>query len=133
MKSLKAPLTNCLCESGKPYQACCKPYHLGTAPAPAAEALMRSRYTAYVLGLEDYLLNTWHPDTRPQALNLADDTAIKWLGLQVEHAEITSNNTATVAFIARYKIGGKAEKMHEVSQFVRIENRWYYLSGVHIG
>lgn len=93
---------------------------------------MRSRYTAYVLKLEDYLLNTWHPDTRPQALNLADDTTTKWLGLQVKHAEITGETTATVAFVARYKIGGKAERMHEISQFVRLENRWYYLSGVHI-
>ncbi len=93
---------------------------------------MRSRYTAYVLGLEDYLLNTWHPDTRPQALNLAEDTATSWLGLQVKHAENTSDNTATVEFVARYKIGGKAERMHEISQFVRIEGCWYYLSGVHI-
>lgn len=93
---------------------------------------MRSRYTAYVLGLEDYLLNTWHPDTRPQALNLADDTTTKWLGLQVKHVKINDEKDATVAFIARYKINGKAERMHEISQFLRIENRWYYFSGVHI-
>lgn len=93
---------------------------------------MRSRYTAYVLGLEDYLLNTWHPDTRPQALNLADDTTTKWLGLQVKHVKINGEKDATVAFIARYKINGKAERMHEISQFLRIENRWYYFSGVHI-
>lgn len=92
---------------------------------------MRSRYTAYVLKLEAYLLATWHPNTRPQALNLADDTATKWLGLQIKHAEITGEATATVAFVARYKINGKAERMYEISQFIRIENRWYYCSGEH--
>ncbi|MDO9051484.1 MAG: YchJ family metal-binding protein [Methylotenera sp.] len=131
MKSHKAPSDNCPCESGKPYVACCAPFHQGL-PAPTAEALMRSRYTAYVLKLEAYLLATWHPNTRPQALNLADDTATKWLGLQIKHAEITGETTATVAFVARYKIGGKAERMHEISQFIRLDNHWHYLSGVHI-
>ena len=90
---------------------------------------MRSRYTAYVLGLEDYLLQTWHPDTRPATLNLAEDPPAKWLGLQVKHTETMSESTATVEFVARYKIAGKAERLHELSQFVRIESRWYYLSG----
>lgn len=90
---------------------------------------MRSRYAAYVLGLEDYLLQTWHTDTRPISLNLADNAPIKWIGLQVKHAELTSETTATVEFIARYKVGGKAERMHELSQFELIENRWYYLTG----
>jgi SEC-C motif-containing protein len=131
VKSPKTPSNNCPCESGKPYVACCAPFHQGL-PAPTAEALMRSRYTAYVLKLEAYLLTTWHPNTRPQALNLADDNATKWLGLQIKHAEITGETTATVAFVARYKIGGKAERMHEISQFIRLDNHWHYLSGVHI-
>ena len=96
---------------------------------PTAEALMRSRYTAYVLQLEDYLLQTWHADTRPAALNLAEDLPAKWLGLQVKHAEIISESTATVEFVARYKIGGKAERLHELSEFVHIDGRWYYLTG----
>lgn len=90
---------------------------------------MRSRYTAYVLALEDYLLQTWHTDTRPAALNLAEDQPLKWLGLQVKHAEIINESTATVEFVARYKVGGKAERLHELSQFVRLEGRWYYLVG----
>jgi len=90
---------------------------------------MRSRYSAYVLGLEGYLLQTWYPDTRPAALNLADDIQTKWLGLQVKQFVITSGNNATVEFIARYKIGGKAERIHERSQFERIDGRWYYLTG----
>ncbi|MBA3696620.1 MAG: zinc chelation protein SecC [Methylotenera sp.] len=89
---------------------------------------MRSRYTAYVLELEQYLLHTWHPDTRPLALNLNEGQAIKWLGLQVKQVE-TSEPTATVHFVARYKIGGKAARLCELSQFVRLENRWYYLIG----
>ena len=118
----------CPCDSGKPYNSCCEPAHNGT-PAPTAEALMRSRYTAYVLGLEAYLLKTWHADTRPAALNLADDTQTKWLGLQIKRAENTSETSATVEFVARYKINGKAERLHEVSEFVRVDGCWYYLTG----
>jgi SEC-C motif-containing protein len=122
----------CPCESGKPYSTCCEPYHLGLAP-PTAEALMRSRYTAFVLGLEGYLLQTWHPDTRPSTLNLTEDPPMKWLGLQVKHAVNTSETSATVEFVARYKISGKAERLHELSQFMRIEGCWYYLSGSETG
>ena len=118
----------CPCESGKTYNTCCKPAHKGST-ALTAEALMRSRYTAYVLGLEGYLLKTWYPDMRPTALNLSDDIQTKWLGLQVKRAENTSETTAIVEFVARYKIGGKAELLHEVSQFVRVEGCWYYLAG----
>ena len=118
----------CPCESGKPYNTCCEPAHKGT-PAPTAEALMRSRYTAYVLGLENYLLKTWSAETRPAELNLGDDAPTKWLGLQVKRAENTSETTATVEFFARYKINGKAERLHEISQFVRIDGCWYYLVG----
>lgn len=91
---------------------------------------MRSRYSAYVLGLENYLLETWHTDTRPTALNLADEPKIKWLGLQIKHAETKHDRTATVEFVARYKINGKAEKMHEISQFMHINKKWYYLKAL---
>lgn len=118
----------CPCESGKSYSVCCQPYHQGT-PTNNAEALMRSRYSAYVLGLEQYLLATWHPNTRPATLNLNKDVATKWLGLSIKRFEDTSNTTAIVEFIARYKTGGqKAERLHEVSQFV-LTDRWYYVSG----
>lgn len=90
---------------------------------------MRSRYTAFALGLEKYLLQTWHPDTRPATLDLTEDPPTKWLGLKVKHAELTSETTATVEFIARYKITGKAERLHELSQFIRINGHWYYLTG----
>lgn len=90
---------------------------------------MRSRYTAFVLGLEAYLLQTWHPETRPVALNLNEDTPTKWLGLQVKHIKTISETTATVEFVARYKVAGKAGRLHELSQFERIEGRWYYSVG----
>lgn len=118
----------CPCESGKPYNTCCELAHTGS-PALTAETLMRSRYTAYVLGLEAYLLKTWAAETRPAALNLGDDTQTKWLDLQVKRAENTSETTAIVEFVARYKIGGKAQRLHEISQFVRVDGCWYYLIG----
>ena len=94
---------------------------------------MRSRYTAYVLGLEAYLLKTWALATRPAALNLSDDTATKWLGLQVKRVEYASESfkkeTAIVEFVAHYKISGKAERLHEISQFIRVDGYWYYLTG----
>ena len=116
----------CPCGSGQLYQDCCEPYHLSLA-APNAEKLMRSRYSAYVLGLEEYLLNTWHPNTRPQALNLKQDRT-QWLGLEVKRFE-PNDEQAIVEFIARYKINGKPGKMHETSRFSRIANRWFYVDG----
>jgi SEC-C motif domain protein len=130
VKLFKTSANLCPCESGKYYETCCEPAHNGST-ALTAEALMRSRYTAYVLGLEGYLLKTWATETRPAELNLGDDKATKWLGLQVKRAENTSETTAIVEFVARYKIGGKAERLHEVSQFVRINGYWYYLAGTH--
>ncbi len=90
---------------------------------------MRSRYTAYVLELDDYLMQTWHENTRPDALNLREEPQPKWLGLQIKRTEMTSTDKAIVEFIARYKLNGKAERLHEVSQFTKIEDRWYYLEG----
>lgn len=92
---------------------------------------MRSRYSAYVLGLEDYLLSTWHPDTRPGALDLASQSPKPtWLGLSVKRHENPTSNTAVVEFVARMRIGGgSAQRMHEVSRFVREDGRWYYVDG----
>ncbi len=109
------------------YAACCGRYHGGT-PAPDAEALMRSRYTAYVLKLEAYLLDTWHPRTRPAVLDLATDGS-KWLGLEVKKHLVESDSRATVEFVARYKIGGRAYRLHEISHFVLEEGRWFYVAG----
>ena len=90
---------------------------------------MRSRYSAYVLGDEAYLLSTWHETTRPARVELDTGGATRWLGLDVRHHESTGVGTAIVEFVARYKIGGRAHRMHENSRF-RLENgRWYYVDG----
>ncbi len=121
-------MTPCPCGRPLAYAACCGPLHEGI-PAPDAESLMRSRYSAYVLGLEDYLLATWHVSTRPAALNLASDPQPKWLGLEVK-AAAQAEDAATVEFVARCKLGGRAQRMHEISRFVREDGRWYYVDGV---
>ena len=127
MKLAKSQL--CACESGKTYAACCKIYHDGT-PAPTAELLMRSRYTAYTLSLEPYLLTTWHPETRPTSLNLTEnDRHILWLGLQIKATEQLNDTEATVTFVARFKDNaqqGKAERMLEKSHFIRLNGQWFY-------
>ena len=89
---------------------------------------MRSRYSAYVLNLADYLLATWHASTRPTREELAQDPASKWLGLDVKKHTPNGNN-ATVEFVARYKVGGRAHRLHEVSRFVREDGKWFYVDG----
>lgn len=89
---------------------------------------MRSRYTAFVLENRDYLLYSWHPDTRPKTLDF--DPNSKWLGLKVKTCLKggASDSLGSVSFVARYKVGGKAERIVEDSEFVRIEGRWVYHS-----
>lgn len=90
---------------------------------------MRSRYSAYVLRDADYLLATWHPDTRPAALDLDEDPPPKWLGLDVKRHEAQDASHATVEFVARYKVNGRALRLAECSRFERLGDRWYYLDG----
>lgn len=116
----------CPC-GGADYATCCGRYHNGE-PAPDALALMRSRYTAYVLKLEPYLLATWHRSTRPISLDLATENG-KWLGLEVKKHKPESTQRASVEFVARYKIGGRATRMHEKSRFVCEGGQWFYLDG----
>ena len=118
----------CPCGQAKDYAACCGKHHAG-APAPTAEALMRSRYSAYVLALEAYLLATWHASTRPPSLDLAQDEKTRWLGLEIKRHEATGSDSAIVEFVARYKTAGRAQRLHEVSRFLREDGRWYYLDG----
>lgn len=90
---------------------------------------MRSRYAAYVLGLELYLLATWHPSTRPAELKLDEDRPQRWLGLSIKRHEVQDENNAIVEFVARYKIAGRAYRLHEISRFVREDGRWFYVDG----
>ncbi len=118
----------CPCGGGD-YARCCQPLHIGERVAPDAERLMRSRYSAYVLELEAYLLSTWHPRTRPASLDLSGDTGTRWLGLSVKAHQQSDADHATVEFVARYKIGGRAHRLHELSRFLREDGRWFYVDG----
>jgi SEC-C motif domain protein len=117
----------CPCYSGKPYADCCQPLHDGLA-APDAERLMRSRYSAYALKLPDYILHTWHADTRPATLTQEDLIGIKWLKLQVLSHTPVDADTALVKFVASFQSGQqKKEQLTEHGQFVRINDRWLYV------
>lgn len=96
--------------------------------APTAEALMRSRYSAFVLDKLPYLLATWHSSTRPAALE-PNPPDLKWLGLAVKKAQQQDADHATVEFVARSRQAGRAHRLHELSRFVREEGRWYYVDG----
>jgi SEC-C motif domain protein len=110
------------------YAQCCGRWiDDATTPAPDAESLMRSRYSAFVRQREAYLLATWHASTRPAELNLEE--GVKWLGLEVRLHQMTSDTTAQVEFVARYRVGGRAVRLHERSRFVCEEGRWYYVDG----
>ncbi len=122
----------CPCGLAADYAACCGRFHAGDA-APDAERLMRSRYSAYVRHLPDYLRATWHPDTRPAELSLEDAPGqrTQWLGLTVQAHRATGSDSAEVRFTARYRVGGgSVVKMTEHSRFLRVEGRWYYLDAV---
>ena len=113
--------------SGKSFDACCAPYLEGAVIAPTAEALMRSRYCAYSLKDEAYLRATWDERTLPSE-QLVHGDPTQWLGLEVKQHKADGDN-ATVEFVARYKIGGRAHRLHEVSRFVRYDGRWFYVDG----
>ncbi|MDM9561013.1 YchJ family protein [Bordetella petrii] len=122
----------CPCGSGQAYSRCCEPWHRGPRrlQAPSAVALMRSRYSAFVLDELQYLLDTWHPHTRPARLD-PNPPDLKWLGLQVkQHAQQDAAH-ATVEFVARYRQGGRATRLHELSRFELRDGRWFYLDGEH--
>ncbi len=120
--------TPCPCDPGRRFESCCGPLLAGDRIAGDAEALMRSRYSAYVRGDRGYLRATWHPDTRPDALDL--DEGVHWLGLAVKRHVREDATRAVVEFVARYRIGGqRAVRLHEVSRFECLEGRWYYRDG----
>ncbi|NWF38268.1 hypothetical protein F3F96_03840 [Mariprofundus sp. NF] len=110
----------CPCGSGNTFANCCEPIIAG-ATAPTAEALMRSRYAAYVQGCWKYLHSSWHPDTRPSKVS---PTSSDWLGLTIVHA-----TTDTVEFIAGFREGSKIMALHETSRFAQVDGHWRYLDG----
>ena len=121
----------CPCGSNIPYTDCCEQY-IGTAtPAPTAEKLMRSRYSAYTQKESQYLLHSWHTTTRPTALDFSQEPQPNWLGLKICRTEAGSENDTSgiVEFIARYKTDTAPEVIHEVSRFVKEGGHWFYVDG----
>ncbi|MHA7134288.1 YchJ family protein [Oerskovia turbata] len=129
----------CPCLSGDVYGDCCGRYHRGLgapgdrAVAPTAEALMRSRYSAFVVGDAEYLLATWHPSTRPTDLDPDDDTTWRRLDVLATSAGGPLDRTGVVEFVAHYRSAATRERdsLHEVSRFVREDGRWLYVDGDH--
>ncbi len=124
------PLEPCPCGRPAAYAACCGRFHAGALHlrAPDAEALMRSRYSAYVQARADYLLATWHPSTRPTEA-LVFEPGLRWLGLEVRQHRRLDETHAEVEFVARSKLGGRAHRLHENSRFLHEDGRWWYLDG----
>lgn len=123
------------CPCGQPsFEKCCGRFITGGAIPATAELLMRSRYSAFALRDEAYLRATWHPDTLPEE-ELTSETDVKWIGLDIKkHQHASGSDEATVEFVARFKVGGKAHRLHEISNFVRLPDqsgqaRWYYVDG----
>jgi len=119
----------CLCGSQSTYANCCGPLHEGAA-AGTPEALMRSRYSAFVQGRVDYLLASWHASTRPAVLSL--DAEVTWLGLSIKAAPQVLSGAlhGEVEFVARWRLGGgRAQRQHERSRFVCEQGQWFYLDG----
>ena len=119
----------CPCGSGRGYGDCCGPFLAGAAVPETAEQLMRSRYTAYVRGDRDWLQATWHPATRQSRIDL--DERVRWIGLEVLATQGggPGDTSGTVEFVARYKLGGRAHRLHERSRFRRRNGGWLYVDG----
>ena len=113
------------------WEACCGRYLDSDTPAPDAISLMRSRYSAFAHNRADYLLATWHPRTRPAELAL--EPGVKWLGLEVKAQRVIDADHAEVEFVARSRVNGRGQRLHERSRFVRegINGipRWLYVDG----
>ena len=125
-----APAGPCPCGLGPHYCACCGRWHAGPLrlQAPDAALLMRSRYSAHVLQLGAYLQDTWHPSTRP-AEAPQFEAGLRWLGLDLRRHVQTDATHASVVFVARSKLGGRAHRLSETSRFVREGGCWFYVDG----
>jgi len=121
----------CYCGSKKPFAQCCEPLILGIQKATTAEALMRSRYSAYVVENEAYILQTWHESTRPAGLDFSKKNNDKWLPLTViaSVAGKEKDETGTVEFSTGYSENGTVTPLHETSRFCKEKNVWFYLDG----
>ncbi len=124
------PTDRCPCLSGATFGDCCAPFLDGAADAPTAAQLMRSRYSAFVVGDAEYLLATWHPSTRPRVLE--HDPAMHWYRLDIVRRARGGplDHDGIVEFRAYYRHDGHRGEQHEVSSFVRGRGRWSYVGEV---
>lgn len=120
----------CPCGSGALFRDCCKAVLADQGLAQTAEQLMRSRYTAYTLGNNDYLLKSWAPETRPDSIH-PEEEHLHWIGLEVEECDkgLAGDKEGMVVFTARFISSDYLCSLHERSSFIRKDGRWYYLSG----
>jgi len=119
----------CPCDSGSAFGDCCQPIISARRPADTAEALMRSRYSAFVLMDLAHLRRSWHPDTLPA--DLQPDPDSRWLGLKIKASEAggADDDHGTVEFVARFKRQGRGHRLHENSRFTRFNGLWVYVDG----
>lgn len=127
-------MSPCPCQSGKEYDACCGPIIRGERAAPTAEALMRSRYSAFAKDEIDYLEQSLHPDQRTDydpasTRHWAEHS--EWLKLEIVDVSDGGENDdeGTVEFIATYRQKGNTLAHHEIGRFNRIKGVWYYTDG----
>jgi SEC-C motif-containing protein len=122
---------DCPCGTGRSYDACCGRLHRGSGHAKTAVELMRSRYSAFVVGDSDYLSATWHPQHRPARVRFRPDQT--WTGLEIHSTEAGGllDTVGTVRFTATFVVAGAAHRLHETSRFSRVDGRWVYVSGDH--
>lgn len=126
---MKHDIKDCPCGSGQDYMQCCGRY-IETGDLPQCpEQLMRSRYTAYVTCNSDYLLQTWHTETKPMHLELEQE--INWLSLEIIDCQISNSNEneGYVEFMARFTNNGRTLILHEHSRFHRVNRQWFYVDG----
>lgn len=121
-------LDGCPCGTVLPYGECCGPLHRGGA-ASTASALMRSRFSAFALGLERYLLDSWDPSTRPDTVDLDGD--VEWRRLQIVDTVLGGDcdDAGVVEYRASFRRAGRSGLLQERSRFVRVEGRWMYVDG----
>ncbi|MEV0592842.1 YchJ family protein [Nonomuraea cavernae] len=122
----RSATASCPCGLPAPYSACCGRLHRGEGAATTAEQLMRSRFSAFGVGDEAYLLRTWHPDVRPP--RAGSDKGLRWVSLEI--LETTGGTVfhteGTVRFRARFVERGRPGQLEEHSRFVRLDGRWVY-------
>lgn len=124
-------MTTCFCGSELNYTHCCEPFHHDSQHAITAQALMRSRYSAYVLQNADYLLSTWYKSTRPKELDFSHEN-VTWKKLEILSTKKggEKDDKGRVEFQAFYEQNGQSLVMHEISRFKKFGGKWFYVDGI---